>query len=125
AGDHHGPAAGESFHEAGNFIGTDRARGWAAGARQINAGAVVEGAVYPAGRVVLVDQLVAVDERQQMLVGEKHAAADGERAGRHVDLHAALVLGNLPADEAQHALAESGDDLALVLLGVVDEFVDD
>jgi hypothetical protein len=60
-----------------------------------------------------------------ILVGKKHAAADGERAGRHVDFHAALVLGNLPADEAQHALAESGDDLALILLGVVDEFVDD
>src|SRR5262249_28113842 len=37
------------------------------------------------------------------------------RPGRH----------GAPADEAQHALAEGGDDLALVLLRVVDELVDD
>ena len=124
ASDHHGPATGESLHEAGNFIWTHRARD-RGGARQVDACAVVEGAAHRACCVVLVDELVAVDERQQILVGEKHAAADGERAGRHVDFHAALVLGNLPADEAQHALAESGDDLALILLGVVDELVDD
>ena len=55
----------------------------------------------------------------------EHAAANGERAGRRVHGDAAFVLGELAADEAQHALAEGGHHLALVLVGVVDEFVDD
>ena len=55
----------------------------------------------------------------------EHAAANGERAGGRVHGHAAYVLGDLAADEAQHALAERGHHLARVLGGVVNEFVDD
>jgi hypothetical protein len=35
------------------------------------------------------------------------------------------VLGDPTANEPQHPLAEGGDDLALILLRVVDELVDD
>src|SRR5262245_3837068 len=72
----------------------------------------------------------AVVERDQRLVravdlrGED-AAADGKLAGRRLDLHARLVLGQLAADKSKRALGEARYQRAGAGRGVVDELVDD
>lgn len=53
-----------------------------------------------------------------------HAAADAHEADGGLHLDPALVLGQLAADEPHDALGETGDQLALAGIGVIDELVD-
>jgi hypothetical protein len=101
AGDHHGPAAGESFHEAADFIGAHRPRGWAGGAD------------YPA---VTVDDFTASLTLQDgrlvgtvsELVGSHEECPDGPNTCQTVTEEESPVTISLPAEFPDGACSEIG-----------------